>query len=535
MNRARSKKKSLIFKVVKHPSSVPKSAHLAAFLIEDNWDDWGKYQTTFRLVVFDETGMKHLPGEVKIGQVNLKPAPKISKGHRMPEVPLEFTELDEHFFSLGQSDIYYETLAKLHDELRNRILTSLRDVVADQELWQRTQGEEVTLESLLRSVTKRSVEGQFRRLIHGGARLTPYRLTYTPPKSAKAKEPPYVLTFNVTPDSCPPTNIHVLIGPNGVGKTYLLQLMTKALIGGPSQKRVGTFSAESPNDISLWPTTPPSVANLVSVSFSAFDDFELLPEKRRVTEGIQYSYVGLKRISDTGPGKGTPKSPAMLVREFIRSLKQCLKGVRAKRWTRAVETLQSDPIFKAANLTDLTKLQIRTENFAKRAEAKFNGLSAGHRVVLLTITRLVETVEEQTLILFDEPEAHLHPPLLSAFVRSLSELLIDRNGLAIIATHSPVVLQEVPKTCVWMLQRSGEQTKAERPSSETFGENVGVLTREAFGLETTQAGFHNILNDVVQTEQSFDSALGRFHNQLGAEARAILRGLLTTKTLEGNL
>src|SRR5690349_2074581 len=127
MNRARSKKKSLTFKVVKHPSSVPKSVHLAAFLIEDNWDDWGKYQTTFRLVVFDETGMKHLPGEVKIGQFNLKPAPKISKSHRMPEVPSEFTELDEQFFSLGQSDIYYETLAKLHDELRNQNLTSLRD------------------------------------------------------------------------------------------------------------------------------------------------------------------------------------------------------------------------------------------------------------------------------------------------------------------------------------------------------------------------------------------------------------------------
>jgi predicted ATP-dependent endonuclease of OLD family len=51
--------------------------------------------------------------------------------------------------------------------------------------------------------------------------------------------------------------------------------------------------------------------------------------------------------------------------------------------------------------------------------------------VLLTITRLVETVEERTLVLLDEPEAHLHPPLLSAFVRSLSDLLINRNGVAI--------------------------------------------------------------------------------------------------------
>lgn len=59
----------------------------------------------------------------------------------------------------------------------------------------------------------------------------------------------------------------------------------------------------------------------------------------------------------------------------------------------------------------------------------------------------------KTLVLIDEPESHLHPPLLSAFIRALSDLLLDRNGLSIIATHSPVVLQEVPKRCVWKINR----------------------------------------------------------------------------------
>lgn len=114
--------------------------------------------------------------------------------------------------------------------------------------------------------------------------------------------------------------------------------------------------------------------------------------------------------------------------------------------------------------------------------ALFGRLSSGHKIVLLTITRLVETVEERSLVLIDEPETHLHPPLLSAFVRSLSGLLINRNGVAIIATHSPVVLQEVPRSCVWKVRRSGRVTEVERPEIETFGENVGILTREVFGL-----------------------------------------------------
>jgi len=98
-----------------------------------------------------------------------------------------------------------------------------------------------------------------------------------------------------------------------------------------------------------------------------------------------------------------------------------------------------------------------------QAKSLFNRMSSGHAIVLLTITKLVETVEEKTLLLIDEPESHLHPPLLSAFTRALSDLLVNRNGVAIIATHSPVVLQEVPKSCVSILRRTGRITTIEQP------------------------------------------------------------------------
>jgi predicted ATP-dependent endonuclease of OLD family len=89
-------------------------------------------------------------------------------------------------------------------------------------------------------------------------------------------------------------------------------------------------------------------------------------------------------------------------------------------------------------------IEIKDEKELKDTSSEiFNKLSSGHKIVLLTITRLVETVEEKTLVMLDEPESHLHPPLLSAFIRALSELLILRNGVAIIATHSPVILQEL--------------------------------------------------------------------------------------------
>ncbi len=163
------------------------------------------------------------------------------------------------------------------------------------------------------------------------------------------------------------------------------------------------------------------------------------------------------------------------------------------------------------------------------SENIFNKLSSGHKIVLLTITKLVETLEEKSLVLLDEPEAYLHPPLLSAFIRALSELLIKRNAVAIIGTHSPVVLQEVPSSCVWKIRRQGAFAKAERLEIESFGENVGVLTQEIFGLEVTEAGFHTLLNKIADKADSYEQAIEILDNQLGMEGRAILRNLLYDK------
>ena len=193
------------------------------------------------------------------------------------------------------------------------------------------------------------------------------------------------------------------------------------------------------------------------------------------------------------------------------------------RWLAAVETLEADPLFAEADVGQL--LTLSDDDWRGAAAHLFSRLSSGHAIVLLTMTRLVELVDERTLVILDEPEGHLHPPLLAAFVRSVADLLVKRNGVGLIATHSPVVLQEVPRSCVWKLRRAGAVAIAERPLIETFGENVGVLTREVFGLEVTSSGFHNLLRKALAVTGSFEAAVTHFDGQLGAEARAILMSL----------
>ena len=177
-------------------------------------------------------------------------------------------------------------------------------------------------------------------------------------------------------------------------------------------------------------------------------------------------------------------------------------------------------------------INFNESNIKEAAIKLIQNMSSGHAIVLLTITKLIAVLEEKTLILIDEPESHLHPPLLSAFVRALSELLYEVNGVAIIATHSPVVLQEIPKSCVWKIQRVGIATDTKRPKIETFGENVGVLTREVFGLEVIKSGFHKLLIESVNENRSYDEILDEYKHQLGIEAKGLLKNIDCRKEIE---
>lgn len=510
------------FTVLPNAAKPPKGVRSKAFLLTDNWDDWFKFSTMYALIVYDRSGKEFRAGQVKIGQFGMQ------EGVRRPPVPVEFDELDDSFFSLGQDDSYYETLNSLGPMLRDKVLRGLKDLAINRERFAQALEEDVTGISLLRSVTRSTVIGQFSRLAKGGARLSRYEFTYRGPKRPRSKVKPVSLTFVVEPESRPPTNIHILIGRNGVGKTHLLNNMSRSLLDKtPGESEFGIFESKTrKNDEELF-------ANLVSVTFSAFDPFEPIPDRRNRSEGLRSAYIGLKRSGTTRDGKPLPpKSPDRLSTEFGASVPACSKGARLVRWRRALEMLEADPIFRAAEVAALADDAQDDDQLKKTAKKLFADLSSGHKIVLLTITKLVEHVEERTLVLLDEPEAHLHPPLLSAFVRALSDLLVNRNGVAIIATHSPVVLQEVPANCAWKVRRSGFTVAAERPDVETFGENVGVLTREVFGLEVTEAGFHQLLREAVGEGDDFNDVVEKFDSELGGEALALLRALIANRERE---
>jgi hypothetical protein len=510
---------SPLFSVTANPPSPASRKREHVYLIIDSWDDWGKYETQFSALVIGGDDEVHALGSVKIGEKGLQPQKRgeaLAPGFRVPTLPLEFDNLDQQHFSIGQSENYYETLKELDEDFRIAILKGLRDCAYNLDIFEENISEDVMSESLLRNIQQRNVQNRYHRLAEGDAVLTRFEFSFTFPVSESGENPP-TLTFKVRPHTEPPTNLHVLIGRNGVGKTRCIQNLIRSVLSGTqanAQNGVLKRLGDNAND---W-----EFAGVVSVSFSAFDDFDIPPAK---DSGMRASQVGLRhKVEDGTEVIFNIKTPEMLAEDFAKSLDTCRSGPRAKRWIQSLATLEADPLFEEAGIGEL--LLLDEAMWRDAAKGLFRELSSGHAIVLLTITRLVELVDERTLVILDEPEGHLHPPLLAAFIRAIADLLGKRNGIALVATHSPVVLQEVPMSCVWKLRRSGVVSVAERPTLETFGENVGVLTGEVFGLEVTRSGFHRLLEMAVESEGSYEDVLDHFGDQLGSEARAITRGLI---------
>lgn len=470
-------------------------------LCKDNWNDYG-YCTLYQLF-FNKSDEQIEIGSVKIANEGMRGEFSRHGGTTVTtKIPSNFNELHRTAFSLGQDREYYENLMALPDNLGQRALAALNDVAADLTLFDRYVEEDVFQKSFLRNLKQITIRTQFHRIATGNAILTPFRFSFT--RSTTESNLPFRVDFTVDPDRSPPTNMHVIIGSNGVGKSKFLRDLVEAA-AYPSSSKSGTFHDELEGPDHEHGGLP--FSGLVHIAFSAFESdkpIELDDEAKQMVKVVGLSSEG-KSLSD----------------QYTESLRRCRKGPRRSRWLQAMKTLSTaDSILAEFDFEKLLDVPSRMRS------TEFSGMSSGHKIVVLTMSRLVELVEERTLVLLDEPETHLHPPLLSALTRSISDLMVGRNGVAIVATHSPVVLQEVPSRCVSVLRRVGADLRVWKLDTESFGESVSRLTAEVFHLEVGRTGYHQVLDDLLKKHSGdAQKVVASMDNQLGSEGRFVLHAL----------
>lgn len=483
-------------------SSWAQKNNEGVYLVEDHWDDFG-YKTSYGMSYLDSTGIETTIGYLKIGE--------IGQSFGRPNIEKEFEKLDcKKFFSLGMDVKYYENIKALGKSFREELLSSLNDIAYSEIAYESAKNEDVTKRSFFRDTKQVVIKNQFRRIATGGVPLTDYQFSYVI-ESSKSEQ--NILSYSVTPNSYPPTNIHAIIGSDGTGKTTSLKGMLNNYINNVKDGVSVEFS------------------NAIFVSFSMFDKSNELFKNIDQTD-LKFSYIGSNKEN------GSNKSHTDIMNEFSMTLSNLIRMRKLDTLGDALTVLESDPNLAeyainkiVSNLQNSPQTRENIDNFIRKMSLTFTKCSSGHQITLITIVRLIELIVEKTLIIFDEPETHLHPPLLSALIRCISDLVIYANAVAIMATHSPVVLQEIPRSCVSIIRKNGEYTVVSRPSFETFGENIAVLTEDIFGLEIRNTGYHTLLKKYINLhpDEDYNDILDEFKNELSIEAKSIIRNYINLR------
>ena len=492
-----------------------------------SWNDKFRYKTLFDVNFYKGKEVTYI-GQVKFGYSGIG---FVSEGDYRTIVNNGwYRELGQKIFSLGQSPEYYQNIFSLGETIAYEYFSKVRDVAFDLNLLNEYRNENIMIHSLLREVSASTVKNQFNRISHGGVEITPYNFFFTYKKSnQEGLDETGKIAFEVKPNEKPQTNSHILIGRNGVGKSYILDRMIRSVILDDDKEDYKFYQFQNESGENYIP-----FSGVTLVSFSVFDDF-INYEQLNKNSDILFNYVGVKL--DTKENGIITKTLDDLSDEFYDSLCTIKAKNTTERWEKVIAYLDSDPIF-GGDINIIMRMKKCWEHIGGENSSETKGyienfyrkaLSSGNKIVLLTLTKLVEVVEEKTLVILDEPELHLHPPLMAAFNKALGYLMQNRNGVAIISTHSPVFVQESPKSAVHLMFRAGKSIKIENPIKETYGENIGELTHEIFKLEYEKSSFVHDIEEQVQANENIEDVLSYFRGQLGYEARALARQMMYDK------
>lgn len=469
----------------------------------------GRISSTFRVTFFFNQDEALDLGFVKIIKRGQTTGPT--------KIPSAFESLSPNFCSLGQSYRYYELLVKNLQEYRVKFLSAMRDVATNPAIRREFENEPGFEMSLLRqSSAKRAMEDVY-RLTLGSTHPSDFgSKTIDFETSVGGKS--FRVQFSFDSDEVIPRRTNVVIGANGTGKTILLANLAyiasaKRDLRKGLRQRYGRFLR---NDHDF--------GSVIAISYSAFDRFDLPGKTRRERRLLSergeiegYVYCGLRRISNFLKKRESLKSIDELERELLTNIRRA-QGRKESDLVREISrVLSQDSSFLH---TDVERLLTSPQTDL----IKLRRFSTGHKLVINIIVHLIAYLVPNSLVVFDEPESYLHPPLLAKLLQCLQMILRRMDSICVLATHSPVVLQEIPSAQVNILRRLASATRVIKPRRETFAEDLGTLTADVFQLNSDEIPFYGVLEQLSE-RYSLKQIENLFGKRLGFQARSYLEAL----------
>lgn len=332
------------------------------------------------------------------------------------------------------------------------------------------------------------------------------------------------LTFRFADgDAVLPQRFAIVIGKNGVGKSQTLaQIVDAALAGKPKLTDIRGDRPLFNRILGFYPS-----ATITSV----------FPSDRRKRARVWY-----RRFSMVS-GRSRQTTSDLIV-QLARSIEGIGGTSRYDIFLNAITAIdgfkelvlrtkngESGPVpIRSLNrggeqdtIRRYASINIRAEP-VRMIDGRTYPLSSGELSFLRFAALAGLYIENGTLLLFDEPETHLHPNFISQFVALLDGLLAQTGSAAILATHSVYFVREAVEEQVTVLRSDADRAiSAETPTLKTFGADVGAISYFVFGEDQPSRLALAVENKIVAQTASWDQVFETYKDRVSLDLLGEIR------------
>jgi predicted ATPase len=159
--------------------------------------------------------------------------------------------------------------------------------------------------------------------------------------------------------------------------------------------------------------------------------------------------------------------------------------------------------------------QLKLTHIILKEEIKFSDLSSGEKVLISLVFYLYNSQEKNVfpkLFLLDEPDAHLHPSMSQQFLNVIKNVLVDKFGVQVImTTHSPSTVILAPFDAIY--EMSSKQPRIIKSPSKNHSVSlltaglvyVGEGTKYFLVEDEDDATFYSFVYNQLSIENKIDT------------------------------
>lgn len=465
---------------------VPNQFPCLLLVFDDGWDDYSQH-TLFDVFYYQNENKGHHIGKTKIivKRALLGEDWDFNQHLFISEyLPDVIEELSIDYCSLGQSEEYYKNL---RDHIKDQeklmsLLWAIKDVAAFPTLQDLFENEPLWNNSLLRTNTAELLVRIGRLLILNQPTDNRQVFTYKfKPKYGEADTEVSNIVFDFDDDCLIPRRIFALIGKNGCGKTQLLSSIPQNL------------KFRNPNS---FDGNIPSFSKIIAVSNSYYDTFEIPKQSAE----FNYIYCGLSKYDEDQVNERIPLKKQELTSSIISNC-----GVIKERglMTDFIDVLkcifEGKDIYEYAKEDEKGKLEFNADILNNVLKS----MSSGELSLFYIFSTIVRHIRLESLILFDEPENHLHPNAISKEISAIYSLLEKFKSYAIIATHSPLIISEIRADNVYLLEKEDTLCRIRKIGIESLGANLSSVTDYVFNNNSVPEHYRQMISRLKREDYSY--------------------------------